>query len=177
MLILILIDVQHSRKAVFSFEKGSNYQNHSSSSSLYSVKKSPPVKFLIPPTPYSYLENPDSWHSPFLIVKKVKHWNLDITAYLVIGAICQIEKDPALSPSPPNSSKDSKKYCPCLYLSVGQVWWLNELWFKRYIQKCTQSQILIVIMISQIWQMRRWLKIQKLEYLRTKYFSTKKKNS
>ena len=31
MLILILIDVQYSRKAVFSFEKGLNYQNHSSS--------------------------------------------------------------------------------------------------------------------------------------------------
>ena len=29
--------------------------------------------------------------------------------------------------------------CPCLYLSVGHVWWLNELWFKRYIQKCTIS--------------------------------------
>ena len=33
MLILILINVQHSRKAVFSFEKGSNHQNHSSSGS------------------------------------------------------------------------------------------------------------------------------------------------
>ena len=31
MLILILIDVQHLRKTVFSFEKGSNRQNHSSS--------------------------------------------------------------------------------------------------------------------------------------------------
>ena len=31
MLILILIDVQYSQNAVFSFEKGSNRQNHSSS--------------------------------------------------------------------------------------------------------------------------------------------------
>ena len=30
-------------------------------------------------------------------------------------------------------------YCSCLYLWIGQVWWLNELWFKRYIQKCTIS--------------------------------------
>ena len=30
MLILILIDVQNSQKAVFSFEKGSNDQNHPS---------------------------------------------------------------------------------------------------------------------------------------------------
>ena len=52
MLILILIDVQHSQKAVFSFEKGPNCQNDFSSGSLYLVKKPPPppsVKFLIPP--------------------------------------------------------------------------------------------------------------------------------
>ena len=30
-------------------------------------------------------------------------------------------------------------YCPCLYLSFGQVWWLNELLFKKCIQKCTVS--------------------------------------
>ena len=35
-------------EAVFSFEKGSNRQNHSSWGSYYSVKKSPPAKFLIP---------------------------------------------------------------------------------------------------------------------------------
>ena len=46
MLILILIDVQY---AVFSFEKGSNRQNHSSCS-CHLVKKSSPAKFLIPPT-------------------------------------------------------------------------------------------------------------------------------
>ena len=63
MLILILINVQHSRKAVFSFEKGSNHQNHSSSGSR-------PSKIFDPshwgggiyppslPTPYCYLENP-----------------------------------------------------------------------------------------------------------------------
>ena len=49
MLILILIDVQYSRKAVFSFEKGLNCQNHSSSGFLHPVEKFPPIKFLIPP--------------------------------------------------------------------------------------------------------------------------------
>ena len=44
MLILTLIDVQYSQKAVFSFEKGSNCQNHSSSGSLDLVKKMPPGK-------------------------------------------------------------------------------------------------------------------------------------
>ena len=48
MLILILIDVQYSQKAVSSFEKGSNCQNHFSSGSLQPV--TPPVKFLIAPS-------------------------------------------------------------------------------------------------------------------------------
>ena len=43
MLILILIDVQYSQKAVFNFEKGWNHQDHYSSGSLHLVKKSPPV--------------------------------------------------------------------------------------------------------------------------------------
>ena len=41
MLILILIDVQYSQKAVFSFGKGSNRQDHSSSGSLPPAKKIP----------------------------------------------------------------------------------------------------------------------------------------
>ena len=73
MLILVLIDVQYSQKAVFSFEKDSNCQNHSSSGSLHPAKKFPLVKFLILPpsliggeltphsSPYHYLENPDMW--------------------------------------------------------------------------------------------------------------------
>ena len=51
MLILILIDVQYSQNAVFSFEKGLNCQNLSSSGSYCLVKKAlPPLpaKFLIP---------------------------------------------------------------------------------------------------------------------------------
>ena len=41
MLILILSDVQYSQKAIFSFEKGSNHQNHSSSGSDQLLKNSP----------------------------------------------------------------------------------------------------------------------------------------
>ena len=41
MLILILIDIQYSQKAVFSFEKGSNHQNQSSPGSLHLEKKFP----------------------------------------------------------------------------------------------------------------------------------------
>ena len=41
MLILILIDVQYSENAVFSFEKFFNHRNHSSSGSHHLVKKSP----------------------------------------------------------------------------------------------------------------------------------------
>ena len=51
MLILILIDVQYSQKAVFSFEKGSDGQNHTFSGSPCPVKKSqPPNKIFDPPT-------------------------------------------------------------------------------------------------------------------------------
>ena len=67
MLILILMDVQYSWKAVFSFEKDSNHQNHSSLDSLQPVKN-PPVKFLIPHhTLYCYLENPG--------LKTLPHWS------------------------------------------------------------------------------------------------------
>ena len=35
--------------------------------------------------------------------------------------------------------KIHENYCSCFYLSIGHVWGPNELWFKRYIQKCTVS--------------------------------------
>ena len=49
MLILILIDVQYSQKAAFSFEKGSNCQK----------SPFPQQIFWFTPTPYRYLANPD----------------------------------------------------------------------------------------------------------------------
>ena len=56
-LILILIDVLCSQKAVFSFEKGWSGQNYSFSSSHHPVKKSP-TKISDSPTFYHYSENP-----------------------------------------------------------------------------------------------------------------------
>ena len=47
-----------------------------------------------------------------------------------------------LSPSPQTVRKIPENYCPCIYLSIGQVQWVNEMWFKRYIQKgisCTNT--------------------------------------
>ena len=52
------IDVQHSRKAVFSFEKGLNHQNHSSDS-LYLVKY-PPSKISNYPHTLPLFGNPCS---------------------------------------------------------------------------------------------------------------------
>ena len=48
MLILILIDVQHSQNGVFYFEKGLNHQNRSSSGSHHHLKKSPQQNFQYP---------------------------------------------------------------------------------------------------------------------------------
>ena len=62
MLILILTDVKNSPKAAFSFEKGLNLKNHSSSGFLHSVNPPPIPASKIsdspPPTPYRHLENP-----------------------------------------------------------------------------------------------------------------------
>ena len=55
-----------------------------------------------------------------------------------------------------SSTAKDQNYCPCLYLTIGQVWWLNELWFKRYIQKCTLSHILILIMTSH-YLVNHWM--------------------
>ena len=69
MLIFILIDVQYSQKAAFSFEKGLNHQNHCSSGSLHLVKKFPPVKFLIPPNPLPLFGRPQyiKLYAPFML--------------------------------------------------------------------------------------------------------------
>ena len=72
MLILILIDVQYSQKAVFSFEKGSNSQNHFSSGYLHPYSplskisdSNAPLAWIFPPTPYRYFENPEHLHMLF----------------------------------------------------------------------------------------------------------------
>ena len=56
MLILILIDVQYLQKIVFSFGKGLNDQNHSSSGSQHLIKKIPHQK-LFGRTHKYYLED------------------------------------------------------------------------------------------------------------------------
>ena len=43
MLILVLIDVQYSQNAIFSFERGSNCKNHSSLGSHHLLKKIAPI--------------------------------------------------------------------------------------------------------------------------------------
>ena len=48
MLILILIDVQYLQNAVFSFGKGLNGQNHSSSGFQHPINAPPPAKFPSP---------------------------------------------------------------------------------------------------------------------------------
>ena len=63
--------------------------------------------------------------------------------------------------------KISEKYGPCLYLSTDWVWWVNGLWFKRYIEKCTVSRTniyndttdLVKHRFGKTW----WLRIQKIE--------------
>ena len=58
MLILILIGVQYSQKAVFSFENSSDCPNHSSSGSLHPLKQIPLSKVSNTSlAPYHYLEN------------------------------------------------------------------------------------------------------------------------
>ena len=32
-----------------------------------------------------------------------------------------------------------ENYCSCLYLSIGQVCWPHEMWFKRHVQKSILS--------------------------------------
>ena len=72
MLILIVTDIQYSQKAVSSFEKGSNRQNYSSSGLFTGQKNSPPVKFLILPTPLGRIYLPQ----PLTTIWKTLHqWN------------------------------------------------------------------------------------------------------
>ena len=73
----------------------------------------------------------------------MRHWNLE--------QVAQLKRVWDLAPVLQIVQKIPENYCPCLYLSIDQVWLLNELWFKRYIQKCTLRHVIILIMTSQIW--------------------------
>ena len=89
------------------------------------------------------------------LFKKMKHWYLDIIGYWVIGAGW---KDLKLSHGPQIVEKIPENYFPCIYRSIGKVWWVNELWFKSYIQNCTLSYLIILTMTSRIWYIIWWLK-------------------
>ena len=104
----------------------------------------------------------NGWHIPFLIVlyspfqknETLESWHIWL-----------LKRTWNLAPVSQIVQKITENYCACLYLSTGQVWWLHDLWLKRYIQKCTLSFVPILIVTSLIWQIMEWLKIQKLEYL------------
>ena len=53
-----------------------------------------------------------------------------------------------LAPVLQNVHKILENYCPCSHISVDQNWWLKELYFKRYLQKCTLSHVIKLIMTS-----------------------------
>ena len=74
--------------------------------------------------------------------------------------VAKLKKTWNLAPVLQIVQKIPQNYCPWVYLSIGQVWWLNELWSKRYIQKYTLSHVLILIMTSHIWYITRWLQMQ-----------------
>ena len=81
MLMLILMDVQYSWKAVFSFAKGSNHQNPFSSDSFHPVKN-PPVKFLIPPpSPTHTTDTHTHTHTPLTAFWKTLGRKLYLTGH------------------------------------------------------------------------------------------------
>ena len=51
--------------------------------------------------------------------------------------VAKLKKIWNLSPVLQIVQKIPKNYLRCFYLSIGQIWWYNELWSKRCIQKCT----------------------------------------
>ena len=99
----------------------------------------------------------NGWHIPFLIVLYSpfqKKWNIEILAYLVIeylGQVAKLKRTWNLVSVSQIVQKITENYCTCWYLSTGQVWWFHDMWFKRYIQKCTLSHVLILIVTSLIW--------------------------
>ena len=114
----------------------------------------------------------NSWHLPFKIIlyspsqktEAVESWdnwllsNWSRLLYWNLAPVFHIVQ------------KVPENYCPHLYLSIGQVWWLNVLWFKRYRYSkmhpvsCTNTYPHTLILI-RFGIIMGWLKVQKLEYL------------
>ena len=90
----------------------------------------------------------NGWHIPFLIVfyspfqknETLESWHIWL-----------LKRTWNLAPVSQIVQKITQNYCTWLYLSTGQVWWVHDLWFKRYIQKCTLSHVLILTVTSLIW--------------------------
>ena len=90
----------------------------------------------------------NSLHLPFLTVpylpfqkkKQVKHWNLDITGYWVIGAVAKLEK--------PHSSKLCKRFLKTMILAyIYQLAKFDDLIScasKDMLKKCTIVYVLLI---------------------------------
>ena len=77
--------------------------------------------------------------------------------------VAELKRTWELAPVLQIIQKIPESYCLCLHQSTDQFWWRNELWFKRYIQKCTLSHVLnthheVTVLIN-----REMLKIQNLK--------------
>ena len=83
----------------------------------------------------------------------MKHRNFGITDYFIeyLEQVGKLKRTSNVAQFLQIVQKICKNYGPCLYLSIGRFWWLNELWLKRCIQKCTLLYALMLIMTSQIW--------------------------
>ena len=49
-----------------------------------------------------------------------------------MGLVAKLKRTWNLAPVFRIVQKITENYCPWLYLPTGQVWWLHDLWFKRY---------------------------------------------
>ena len=87
------------------------------------------------------------------LFKKKKHQNHDIIGYWINGAGYKSKRTWNLSSGLQIVQKITENYCLCLYLSIGQVWWINELWFHRSIQKrivlCTIAHHDVTDLVNQ----------------------------
>ena len=115
--------------------------------------------------------------------KKMKHWNLDIIGYWVIGAVCEIEKDLELSPSPPNCSKNSWNLLP-LHISINwpsllTLWVVvQKIYPEMHLVSCTNTHDITDLVNHWMvkskktwisWRNMTFLQIKKILYLNLKY--------
>ena len=87
----------------------------------------------------------------------MKHWKLDIIGYWELDQVAKLKRAWNLAAVLQIVQKILEKYCPCLYLWIDQVWFVNELWFKRYIQKCALSHGLTLIICGRSGYRYRFL--------------------